>query len=92
MRCLPIFLDTELNNYYYNGYCKTVLSPVLHSCSMVYDDQETSFSWQKDSHSTGLYQVAYREVNDIFAKEILNYCIEYHFLEDECVFIMIVII
>ena len=83
MRCLPIFLDTELNNLYYNGYCKSVLSPVLHSCSMVYDDQETSFSWQKDTHSTATYQNAYRRVNNLFAQEILRYCQELHFLEDE---------
>ena len=83
MHCLPIFLDTELNNLYYNGYCKSVLSPVLHSCSMVYDDQETHFSWQKDTHTTNTYQNAYRRVNNLFAQEILKYCKELNFLEEE---------
>lgn len=83
MRCLPIFLDTELNNLYYNGYCKTILSPVLHNCSMVHDDQETNFSWQKETHTTNTYQNAYRRVNNLFAQEILKYCQQYHFFEDE---------
>lgn len=83
MRCLPIFLDTELNNLYYNGYCKSVLSPVLHNCSMVYDDQETSFSWQKDTHSTSTYQNAYRRVNNLFAQEILRYCQQLNLLNEE---------
>ena len=35
MHCLPIFLDSELNHFYYNGYCKSILSPMLHGCPMV---------------------------------------------------------
>ena len=30
MHCLPIFMDAELNHFYYNGYCKSILSPMLH--------------------------------------------------------------
>lgn len=67
MRCLPIFLDAELNSLFYNGYCKSILSPALHGCSMVYDDAETSFSWQKNTAETLTYQNAYRRVNNVFA-------------------------
>ena len=83
MRCLPIFLDAELNSLFYNGYCKSIRSPVLHGCSMVYDDAETSFSWQKNSAETLTYQNAYRRVNNVFAQEILKSCQRLHVLEEE---------
>ena len=85
MRCLPIFLDAELNSLFYNCYCKSILSPALHGCSMVYDDAETSFSWQKNTAETLTYQNAYRRVNNVFAQEILKYCQQLHVLEEECV-------
>ena len=65
MRCLPIFIDSELNQLYYNGYCKSILSPMLHGCTMVYDDAESSFSYQKNTLLTVSYQNAYRRVNTI---------------------------
>lgn len=74
MRCLPIFIDSELNQLYYNGYCKSILSPMLHGCTMVYDDAENSFSYQKNTLLTVSYQNAYRRVNNLFAQEILRYC------------------
>ena len=85
MHCLPIFLDTELNSLFYNGYCKSILSPVLHGCTMVYDDAEDSFSWQKNTATALTYQNAYRRVNNVFAQEILKYCQQLRVLEDECV-------
>ena len=47
---------------------------MLHGCTMVYDDSETSFSWQKSTTETATFQNAYRRVNNLFAQEILNYC------------------
>ena len=54
---------------------------------MVHDDQESNFSWQKETHTTNTYQNAYRRVNNLFAQEILKYCQQYHFFEDEFLFI-----
>ena len=85
MRCLPIFLDTELNALYYNGYCKSILSPMLHGCTMVYDDAENSLSWQKNTATTLNYQNAYRRVNNLFAQEILRYCEQLRVLDSEWV-------
>ena len=83
MRCLPIFIDSELNQLYYNGYCKSILSPMLHGCTMVYDDAENSFSYQKNTLLTVSYQNAYRRVNNLFAQEILRYCEMLRVLDNE---------
>ena len=83
MRCLPIFIDSELNQLYYNGYCKSILSPMLHGCTMVYDDAESSFSYQKNTLLTVSYQNAYRRVNNLFAQEILRYCEILHVLDSQ---------
>ena len=47
---------------------------MLHGCTMVYDDAETKFSWQKNTPENIAYQNAYRRVNNLFAQEILRYC------------------
>ena len=47
---------------------------MLHGCTMVYDDAETKFSWQKNTAENIAYQNAYRRVNNLFAQEILRYC------------------
>lgn len=85
MHCLPIFLDSELNHFYYNGYCKSILSPMLHGCTMVYDDPETQFSWQKNTAEVITYQNAYRRVNNLFAQEILRYCQQLQVLDKETI-------
>ena len=85
MHCLPIFLASELNHFYYNGYCKSILSPMLHGCTMVYDDPETQFSWQKNTAEVITYQNAYRRVNNLFAQEILRYCQQLQVLDKETI-------
>ena len=83
MHCLPIFLDSELNHFYYDGYCKSVLSPMLHSCTFIYDQTDRQFSWQKNTPETIAYQNAYRRVNNLFAQEIIKYCQQLQILEKE---------
>lgn len=85
MHCLPIFLDSELNHFYYNGYCKSIISPMLHGCTMVYDDPETQFSWQKNTPEVITYQNAYRRVNNLFAQEILRYCQQLQVIDKETI-------
>lgn len=74
MKCIPIFLDPELNDEYYHGYCKRILDPVLHMATLVYDPVEGDFSLQKDIEDIDKSSSSYRRVNALFAKEILDAC------------------
>ena len=56
---------------------------MLHGCTMVYDDAENSFSYQKNTLLTVSYQNAYRRVNNLFAQEILRYCEMLRVLDNE---------
>ncbi|KAI0559882.1 Trehalose 6-phosphate synthase family GT20 / Trehalose 6-phosphate phosphatase [Gracilaria domingensis] len=65
--CAPIFLSPDLQRKFYQGFCKTVLWPMFHMMNTVIgtDRRTTRFddsAWR-----------AYREVNRMFAEEIVNH-------------------
>ncbi|KAI5151109.1 trehalose 6-phosphate synthase [Enteropsectra breve] len=58
-KCIPVFLSTELNDSYYNGFCNAILWPTLHSFP---DDVCFTFDEYR----------SYRETNERFAERILE--------------------
>ncbi|KAI4291823.1 trehalose 6-phosphate synthase [Pancytospora philotis] len=62
-KCIPVFLSTELNDRYYDGFCNAILWPSLHSFP---DDVCFTF----DEYA------AYKEANMRFAERILEHAEE----------------
>lgn len=60
-RCIPVFLSTDLNDRYYDGFCNAILWPALHSFP-----DDVCFTFDE-------YE-AYKEANMRFAERILENC------------------
>jgi trehalose 6-phosphate synthase/phosphatase len=58
--CKPIFLSRHQFEDFYNGYSNSVLWPLLHTMSLA-------------DHIPGSWWKMYKEVNELFAQEVLNY-------------------
>ncbi|WJX47337.1 Trehalose-6-P synthase/phosphatase complex synthase subunit [Trifolium repens] len=82
MRCIPVFLDEEIVNEYYNGYCNNILWPLFHYLGLPQEDRlatTRSFQTQFD---------AYKKANQMFA-DVVNqhyqdgdvvWCHDYHLM------------
>ncbi|KAI5384829.1 Trehalose-6-P synthase/phosphatase complex synthase subunit, variant 4 [Lathyrus oleraceus] len=82
MRCIPVFLDEDIVNEYYNGYCNNILWPLFHYLGLPQEDRlatTRSFQTQFD---------AYKKANQMFA-DVVNkhyqdgdvvWCHDYHLM------------
>ncbi|CAH0492390.1 unnamed protein product [Peronospora farinosa] len=70
----PVFLDERRERLYYQGFCKTVMWPLFHSCPPTTDDQITQHEMmedgQEDDHSMEKMWQAYVAANQAFADAI----------------------
>ncbi|CAM9629073.1 unnamed protein product, partial [Laminaria digitata] len=69
LNCVPVFLSEALAQKCYNGYCKGVLWPVMHSMLEIYDDQPNSLP---DAESINTGWQAYKEVNRAFRDKVVE--------------------
>ncbi|KAK8681011.1 hypothetical protein V6N13_053418 [Hibiscus sabdariffa] len=81
-RCVPVFLDDEIVQQYYNGYCNNILWPLFHYLGLPQEDRLTttrSFQSQFD---------AYKKANRLFADVVQEqyeegdvvWCHDYHLM------------
>ncbi|GAV82226.1 Glyco_transf_20 domain-containing protein/Trehalose_PPase domain-containing protein [Cephalotus follicularis] len=81
-RCIPVFLDEEIVNQYYNGYCNNILWPLFHYLGLPQEDRlATTRSFQSQF-------AAYKKANQMFA-DVVNknyeegdvvWCHDYHLM------------
>ncbi|XP_059289827.1 alpha,alpha-trehalose-phosphate synthase [UDP-forming] 1-like isoform X1 [Lycium ferocissimum] len=81
-RCIPVFLDQETVNQYYNGYCNNILWPLFHYLPLPQEDRlATTRSFQSQF-------AAYKKANQMFA-DVVNehyqegdivWCHDYHLM------------
>ncbi|KAM7492499.1 hypothetical protein LguiA_035420 [Lonicera macranthoides] len=81
-RCIPVFLDEDTVNQYYNGYCNNILWPLFHYLGLPQEDRlATTRSFQSQF-------AAYKKANEMFADVVYeNYeegdvvwCHDYHLM------------
>eukprot|EP00899_Mesostigma_viride_P018962 jgi/Mesvir1/27067/Mv20760-RA.1 len=80
--CIPVWLDEESANLYYNGYCNNVLWPLFHYMGLPAEDR---LSTTQSMHAQWL---AYKRVNSMFADAIMReyqpgdvvWCHDYHLM------------
>ncbi|XP_052114535.1 alpha,alpha-trehalose-phosphate synthase [UDP-forming] 1 [Arachis duranensis] len=82
MRCIPVFLDEQIVNQYYNGYCNNILWPLFHYLGLPQEDRlATTRSFQSQFD-------AYKKANQMFADVVNRYykegdvvwCHDYHLM------------
>ncbi|KAE8899384.1 Alpha,alpha-trehalose-phosphate synthase [UDP-forming] A [Phytophthora fragariae] len=71
----PVFLDERRERLYYEGFCKTVMWPLFHSCPPTTDDQivqheMTEGGGQEDERSMEKMWQAYVAANQAFADAV----------------------
>ncbi|KAH7488243.1 hypothetical protein PRIC1_007638 [Phytophthora ramorum] len=70
----PVFLDEKREKLYYQGFCKTVMWPLFHSCPPTTDDQiiqhEMMEGGQEDERSMEKMWQAYVAANQAFADAV----------------------
>ncbi|GMF23637.1 unnamed protein product [Phytophthora lilii] len=70
----PVFLDEKRERLYYQGFCKTVMWPLFHSCPPTTDDQiiqhEMMEGGQEDERSMEKMWQAYVAANQAFADAV----------------------
>ncbi|CEG37167.1 -trehalose-phosphate synthase [Plasmopara halstedii] len=70
----PVFLDKKRERLYYDGFCKTIMWPLFHSCPPTTDDQinqhETMEGEQEDEGSMEKMWQAYVACNQAFADAV----------------------
>ncbi|KAG1712003.1 hypothetical protein DVH05_009243 [Phytophthora capsici] len=70
----PVFLDEKRERLYYQGFCKTVMWPLFHSCPPTTDDQiiqhEMMEGGQEDERSMERMWQAYVAANQAFADAV----------------------
>ncbi|KAL1567260.1 threalose-6-phosphate phosphatase [Salvia divinorum] len=81
-KCIPVFLDEEIVNQYYNGYCNNILWPLFHYLGLPQEDRlATTRSFQSQFE-------AYQKANRMFADVVNNHyeegdvvwCHDYHLM------------
>ncbi|KAL7590846.1 hypothetical protein Lser_V15G32456 [Lactuca serriola] len=81
-RCVPVFLDENLVNLYYNGYCNNILWPLFHYLGIPQEDSlATIWSFQSQFE-------AYKKANQLFADVVkehyqdgdIVWCHDYHLM------------
>lgn len=71
----PVFLDPKRERLFYNGFCKTVLWPLFHSCPPTTDDQLSSHEMDTSSYGEDDFDMekmwqAYVGANQAFADAV----------------------
>ncbi|XP_051208527.1 probable alpha,alpha-trehalose-phosphate synthase [UDP-forming] 2 isoform X2 [Lolium perenne] len=82
LRCFPIFMDQELVDQYYSGYCNNILWPLFHYMGL---PQDYRFNKTKDYKSQ---LKAYEKANQMFADVVCQiyekgdivWCHDYHLM------------
>ncbi|XP_042034994.1 alpha,alpha-trehalose-phosphate synthase [UDP-forming] 1-like [Salvia splendens] len=75
-KCIPVFLDEDTANQYYNGYCNRIIWPLLHYLGLPHEDHQAT-TWSYESQFA-----AYQKVNRMFADVIQS-----HYQEGDVVWI-----
>jgi trehalose 6-phosphate synthase/phosphatase len=70
MSCYPLFLDKEMSNAHYYGFCKQVLWPAFHNIDILDLNIQEQHSWDQASLDT--WWRAYQEVNQAFCNTMLE--------------------
>ena len=65
-RCVPVFLEAETADHFYNGYCNNVLWPLLHYIPLSMLDAQAQL--------TETQWAAYQRANQDFADTVLPPC------------------
>jgi trehalose 6-phosphate synthase/phosphatase len=64
--CVPVFLDEDTVDQYYNGYCNNVLWPLFHYIGLPQEDRLAA-TRSMDSQFN-----AYKHANQLFAKVVFS--------------------
>jgi trehalose 6-phosphate synthase/phosphatase len=80
--CVPVFLDEDTVDQYYNGYCNNVLWPLFHYIGLPQEDRLAA-TRSMDSQFN-----AYKHANQLFAKVVFSqyqegdvvWCHDYHLM------------
>jgi len=70
MNCYPLFLDPEVANAHYYGFCKQVLWPAFHNIDILDLNVQEKCSW--DQSNLDNWWRAYKEVNQSFCDTMLE--------------------
>mmetsp|Transcript_11069 Transcript_11069/g.17059 ORF Transcript_11069/g.17059 Transcript_11069/m.17059 type:complete len:1126 (+) Transcript_11069:150-3527(+) len=70
MNCYPLFLDPEVANAHYYGFCKQVLWPAFHNIDILDLNIQEKCSW--DQSNLDNWWKAYKEVNQSFCDTMLE--------------------
>ncbi|TVU51715.1 hypothetical protein EJB05_03157, partial [Eragrostis curvula] len=74
--CIPVFLDEDTMNLYYNGYCNSVIWPLIHYLGLPREDRLATTT------NTELQYDAYKRTNQMFADVVLQ-----HYQEGDVVWV-----
>ncbi|XP_047961786.1 alpha,alpha-trehalose-phosphate synthase [UDP-forming] 1-like [Salvia hispanica] len=66
-KCIPVFLDEDTANQYFNGYSNNILWPLFHYLGLPQEDRPAT-KWSYESQFA-----AYQKANRIFADVIINH-------------------
>ncbi|CAM6105282.1 unnamed protein product [Calypogeia fissa] len=80
--CVPVFLDDETVDQYYNGYCNNVLWPLFHYIGLPQEDRLAA------TRSLQSQFAAYKRANKLFAEAVYSqyqegdvvWCHDYHLM------------
>eukprot|EP00897_Mesotaenium_endlicherianum_P008101 jgi/Mesen1/7319/ME000376S06482 len=80
--CVPVYLDEETVDQYYNGYCNNVLWPLFHYLGLPQEDRLAATRSMQSQYT------AYKKANEMFAEVVLSqyqegdvvWCHDYHLM------------
>lgn len=81
-RSIPVFLDEDLVNLYYNGYCNNILWPLFHYIGLPQEDRlatTRSFQSQFDAYIRANQMFA-DVVNEHYIEGDIVWCHDYHLM------------
>jgi trehalose 6-phosphate synthase/phosphatase len=70
MNCIPLYLDGNLIDSHYNGFCKQVLWPAFHNIDLLDLAKEKLVGW--DQSKLESWWQAYQQVNRLFAQVMIE--------------------
>lgn len=70
MNCYPLFLDPDMTDAHYYGFCKQVLWPAFHNIDILDLNIQEQHSW--DQSSLDNWWKAYQDVNQAFCNTMLE--------------------
>ena len=66
-KCIPVFLDEDTANQYFNGYSNNILWPLFHYLGLPQEDRPAT-TWSYESQFA-----AYQKANRMLADVIINH-------------------